>query len=543
VLKDLLMPGALNRGAKPAQRRVGGHAIAQLQRVPGSFTGLVIALVLLAFVATLSFLGWQQYSNSAAEARVTNRQIIVLNRIMRSLEKAQSAERGFLLSAKAADARPESGKQPASSSRGAIDSAAVLRGVLNNPKAADARPESGKQPAHSSRGPVDTAAVLRGVFNTRESAYVERYRAAETNVRQLFPSLSQSFPIGDDLVPRFRKSASAILPRLDETMQLAKAGPLDQALTISRLDEEAEMMDRARALADDTEQALDARLTNLRSDTRFSARWAQLIATIGCTGVFAILLFSYVRIKRLLSTRALLNDRLATTNEDLQQFIFSASHDLQEPLRTLRIFADSLENKIKAHRPFERDLFHLRTAAGQMSALLADLLIYTEVAAEPLKIGEGAQMEKIVQEIVQELNEAVTTHRARVHFGELGLIPMASDHARHLLRNLISNAIRFRDPNIAPEVHVSASHDDHRWLVCVKDNGIGIQPEYHQHIFGIFKRLHTRSTYPGTGLGLAICKKIVERYGGRIWVESAPAAGSSFFFSIPDVGSPKRLSA
>jgi signal transduction histidine kinase len=468
VLNNHVLPDPASGESKP-----GGLPIKRLQAVPGSLTGLVIALILLAFVATLSFLGWQQYSNSAAEGRATNQQIFVLTRAMRDLEEAQNAQRGFLLSG--------------------------------------------------------------------EAAYTDRYHFIDAKIHQLLPTMAPVNETSASLGPLFRQSAQETLANLSETIRLAQAG--GQKFTSKRIDQEVLMMDHLRALADQIDQSLQARATNLGANTRSYARWAQLSATIGCTGVFAILLVSNIQIKRLLSTREVLNRRLATANEDLQQFIFSASHDLQEPLRTLRIFADSLESKIKAHRPFDRDLYHLRTAAEQMSALLTDLLTYTEVADESFTTRELADMRRISREVIQELRDLVAKNSALIEIHELAPMPMASNHARHLLKNLISNAIRYHEPNVSPVVTVSASREGKRWIVCVKDNGIGIQPEYHQHIFGIFKRLHTRAEYPGTGLGLAICKKLVERYGGRIWVESTSGAGSSFFFSIPDVSSGRRLSA
>lgn len=468
MLNNHMLPGPASGKSRP-----DGLLIARLQAVPGSLTGLVIALILLAFVATLSFLGWQQYSNSAAEGRVTNQQIFVLTRVMRDLEEAQNAQQGFLL--------------------------------------------SGRAP------------------------YADRYHAIDAKIDRLLPTMTPVNETSASLGPLFRQSALKTLANLSETIRLAQAG--GRGFSSNRIDQEVLMMDQLRSLADQIDQSLEARATNLRANTRSYARWAQLSATIGCTGVFATLLASNIHIKRLLSTRDVLNKRLATANENLQQFIFAASHDLQEPLRTLRIFADSLESKIKAHRPFDRDLYHLRTAAEQMSALLTDLLTYTEVTDESFTTREPADMRRISREVVQELRDLVAKNSALIEIHELAPMPIASSHARHLLRNLISNAIRYHEPNVSPVVAVSASRDGKRWIVCVKDNGIGIQSEYHQHIFGIFKRLHTRAEYPGTGLGLAICKKIVERYGGRIWVESTPGAGSSFFFSIPDASSGRRLSA
>jgi signal transduction histidine kinase len=446
--------------ADPATSRskAGKAPVARLQAVPASLTGFAVALILLAFVATLSFLGWQRYLNSAVEVRITNQQIYLLGGAMRELEEAQNAQRGFLLSG--------------------------------------------------------------------EPAYTNRYDALDRKIRALLPTITPVNEMSAHLGPLFRESTLQTLATLRDTIRVAQTGRGE--VTTTRIDREVLMMDHVRSLADEIDRSLQARATDLRTNARSSARWAQLSATIGCAGVFTILLASNVHRRNLLSTRDVLNERLAVANQDLQQFIFAASHDLQEPLRTLRIFADSLESKIRAQRPFERDLYHLRNAAEQMSALIADLLTYTEVANESFMPGDMADMQKIAREVVRELRELVEKNNARVDVQQLALMPMAGNHARHLLRNLISNAIRYHEPNTPPVVTVSASREGKHWIVCVKDNGIGIQPEYYQHIFGIFKRLHTRADYPGTGLGLAICKKIVERYGGRIWVESTLGSGSKF---------------
>ncbi len=171
--------------------------------------------------------------------------------------------------------------------------------------------------------------------------------------------------------------------------------------------------------------------------------------------------------------------------------------------------------------------------ASRMDALIQDLLAYLTAGSASSHRKESTSLESALQAALMGLGKAVAETGAVITHDPLPSLRMLEVHAQQLFQNLIGNALKYRgaDP---PAVHLSAHRDGHAWILSVQDNGIGIDPAYQAQVFGLFKRLHSASEYAGTGIGLAICKKLVERYGGRIWVESAAGKGSTFSFSIPD---------
>ena len=227
-------------------------------------------------------------------------------------------------------------------------------------------------------------------------------------------------------------------------------------------------------------------------------------------------------------------EELRRANDDLQQFAYSASHDLQEPLRGVKIYSELLEKRLQG-RLDEKDteyLEFLRGSASRLETLVKDLLSYTQLnrGQEP---GEHESSKAALDAATANLGEAVAETRARVEHGHLPEVRVHRAHLQLLFQNLVGNAIKYRRPDVTPEVHVSARRLNGKWLFAVRDNGIGIEEAYRERIFGLFKRLHSDGQYAGTGIGLAICKRIAERYEGRIWVESEPGKGSTFYFTLP----------
>lgn len=228
------------------------------------------------------------------------------------------------------------------------------------------------------------------------------------------------------------------------------------------------------------------------------------------------------------------NSVIMRSNADLQQFAYSASHDLQEPLRMVATYSELLKEEFggKLGETGEVYLAHALRGVARMERLLSDLRAYVHVSAsgqEPTEdIDSGAALDKALTnlEVVIRENKGSITRTSlpavRIHQFELEL----------LFQNLIGNAIRYRR-NDPPQIHVMARREGTKWLFAVQDNGIGIEPEYQEQVFRMFKRLHNSADYPGSGMGLAICQRIVERSGGTIWVESDPGQGSTFFFTIP----------
>ncbi len=226
-------------------------------------------------------------------------------------------------------------------------------------------------------------------------------------------------------------------------------------------------------------------------------------------------------------------EELAKSNAELEQFAYIASHDLQEPLRMVSSYVQLLERRYKGKLDQDADEFISFASEGavRMQRLINDLLAYSRVGTSG-KNFETLNLEAILaqalenlQLVIKEQNAAVTHDPLPIAFGDSGQLTQ-------VFQNLIDNAIKFSGDEM-PKVHISAWLEGGECVCSVRDNGIGIAPEYLNRLFLLFQRLHTRKEYPGTGLGLAICKRIVERHGGKIWVESKPKEGSTFYFRIP----------
>ncbi|MCG2771630.1 MAG: ATP-binding protein [Desulfobacterales bacterium] len=229
---------------------------------------------------------------------------------------------------------------------------------------------------------------------------------------------------------------------------------------------------------------------------------------------------------------------LARSNAELEQFAYVASHDLQEPLRIITNYLQLLERRAqgKLDDDVKKYIDRAVGAGGRMRTLITDLLTYSRVGsrANPL---ESVNSDALLEDTLAVLKLALEMSGATVTHDPLPTVMADWSQLGQLFQNLLSNGLKFRREE-APRLHVAATREDRAWVFAVSDNGIGIEPEYLDRIFGVFQRLHTRSEFPGTGIGLAICKKIVERHGGRIWVESAFGQGSTFYFTIPENGGP-----
>jgi PAS domain S-box-containing protein len=240
------------------------------------------------------------------------------------------------------------------------------------------------------------------------------------------------------------------------------------------------------------------------------------------------------KIARDITERKRVDDELRRANKDLEQFVFSASHDLQEPLRTIKIYAELLATRHAGIVEGEAAKFlgYLQHAATRMEALVRDLLTYAQLSRidQPVEAEDAAAA---LADTLSTLSAALSASGGNVTFGPLPTLPIHGVHLRLLFQNLIGNAIKYRNPDVPPAVHVSAARQGDLWVFSVRDNGIGIKPEYKEKIFDLFTRLHSGEQYAGTGIGLAICQRIVERYHGRIWVESRPGEGSVFSFAVP----------
>ena len=225
-------------------------------------------------------------------------------------------------------------------------------------------------------------------------------------------------------------------------------------------------------------------------------------------------------------------ERVSRSNAELREFAYIASHDLQEPLRNISTFTQLLSQRYQGKFDEEADRFmsYVVDSAGRMTRLIRDLLSYSQVLHGDGDESAELPLNEPVEWALRNLHASVEENGAVVQIDPLPVVWGDKMQIAQLFQNLISNAIKYRSAE-PPRIHISAEEDGSQVTVSVRDNGIGIAPTYHDKIFGIFRRLHGND-YPGTGIGLAICKKIVERHGGRIWVESEAGQGSAFKFSL-----------
>jgi PAS domain S-box-containing protein len=231
-------------------------------------------------------------------------------------------------------------------------------------------------------------------------------------------------------------------------------------------------------------------------------------------------------------------DELARSNQELEQFAYVASHDLQEPLRMVSNYTQLLARRYRDQLDADGMEFidFAVDGAKRMQDLIHDLLSYARVGTRGKEFRSVAA-DAIVGDALTNLSGAIEEAHAEVVVDALPTLVCDASQMTQVFQNLIGNAVKFRRPGVPPVVRISASRGRHAWTIEVADNGIGIDPKYFDRIFQMFQRLHGRGEYPGTGIGLALCKKIVERHGGRIRVDSTPGTGTTFAFTIPDAAS------
>jgi signal transduction histidine kinase len=226
------------------------------------------------------------------------------------------------------------------------------------------------------------------------------------------------------------------------------------------------------------------------------------------------------------------NRELERKNKELEQFAYVASHDLQEPLRTVTSFAELFQKqyKNKMDESGDKYLEYIMQSSNRMKILITDLLEYSRIGSK--KQWEQVDCGKVLGEVLADLDVAIRESAAEIIAGELPVITGYPTEIKQLFQNLISNAIKFRKKDAAPRITISAEKKGDGWEFAVQDNGIGIAKEHHDRIFIIFQRLHSRNLYQGSGIGLSHCKKIVELHKGRIWLDSNPGEGTTFYFNL-----------
>ena len=274
---------------------------------------------------------------------------------------------------------------------------------------------------------------------------------------------------------------------------------------------------------------------------------------IGCLNLHSLTENAYSELHRLLAERiaiyiagAIANaqlhsqvtqqaDELSRSNRELEQFAYVASHDLQEPLRMVSSYVQLLERRYSGQldERAEKYIYFAVDGATRMQRLITDLLAYSRVGTQGGELSP-TDTSPVVDEALSNLEVALADSNARVVYPDLPQVTADSSQLVQLFQNLIGNALKFKSGE-RPRVEVRAERDGSYWLFSVRDNGVGFDQKYADRVFGVFKRLHRNRDIPGTGIGLAICQRIIDRHGGRIWAESTPGKGATFYFTLPAV--------
>ncbi len=225
---------------------------------------------------------------------------------------------------------------------------------------------------------------------------------------------------------------------------------------------------------------------------------------------------------------------LRRTNAELEQFAYVAAHDLQEPLRNVALGTQMLASRCRGQIEPKAEQFLQFTVAGaqQMEVMIRDLLAYCRALDGDAAPQQPAESAAVLENVMQTLSARIEETNAAVTSDPLPPVAMEATHLAHVFQNLIGNALKYRSTAEPPRIHIAAAYNGRECIFSVRDNGVGISPQFHARIFGVFKRLDRRDP-PGSGIGLALCKRIVEHYGGRIWVDSDVNRGATFFFTVP----------
>ncbi len=236
-----------------------------------------------------------------------------------------------------------------------------------------------------------------------------------------------------------------------------------------------------------------------------------------------------------ISERKRMEVELLRANEDLQQFAWAASHDLQEPLRMVTSFTQLIRKRYGKYLGEEGNKFieYAVEGASRMETMLSGLRDYWQSSGSRDQERGPVSLQEVVEQALGNLQTAIDETKAEILVDSLPVLSANPSMILLVFQNLIGNALKYRHPERSPRVHIGVTRQGNVWQFSVTDNGIGIDPRYHEQIFGIFKRLHGRQEYAGAGIGLALCQKIAQRHGGRIWVESDGKSGSQFYFTLP----------
>jgi PAS domain S-box-containing protein len=407
----------------------------------------------------------------------------------------------------------------------------------------------------------DAETGQRGYLLTRRESYLEPYNLAVKKVDQqiaILKRLTVTDPNQQQVLSSLEPLIAQKLAELQETIVLRKNKGFEAAVQVVLTNQGQKLMDQIRALIQKMQENKNQQLQNWLAEKEQEAKAVQLMFLVG----IVLNLFAFYLVYRAIKTETTerqqaevslkqLNEELETrvqertaelkeanvsllhSNRELEQFAYVASHDLQEPLRAVNSYAQLIARKYQGNLDAKADKYigYIMEGAVRMQQLINDLLEFSRVGTRGKEL-EPTDCEKVLGQVLNNLKVAIAESNAVVTHDPLPRVIGDETQLLQLFQNLLSNAIKFHRSE-PPQVHVKAQQQDNEWLFSISDNGIGMEPEYFERIFMIFQRLHSRSEYPGTGIGLAICKKIVERHGGHMWVDSTPGVGTTFYFTFP----------
>ncbi len=408
---------------------------------------------------------------------------------------------------------------------------------------------------------TDAETGQRGYVITGDESFLEPYQAAISLVDgkiQGLLDLTADDPYQQARIVSLKTSVSDKLSELQRVIDIRRTQGAEAAQQAVAAGVGKGFMDDIRQVLGEMQAHENTLLTNYADDNDNTSKRARGTFFILLVVMIILLVSGYFMIRRdsrarkkaeenlrvlnqeleqrvLERTQQLeeINHELTRSNEELQQFAYVASHDLQEPLRMVASYTQLLARRYKGKLDSDADDFisFAVDGANRMQGLINDLLAYSRVGTKG-KPFAPTDCNDVLEQALGNLHVAIEESGVVVTHDDLPMIMADSTQMVQLFQNLIGNAIKFKGKE-APHIEIKARKQDKEWLISVHDNGLGIDPQYADRVFIIFQRLHTRDEYPGTGIGLAICKRVVERHGGRIWVKSEPGKGSTFSFTLP----------
>lgn len=389
---------------------------------------------------------------------------------------------------------------------------------------------------------LDSETGERGFLITSDTNYLQPYKISlqniSSNIAQL-RSLTKDNPSQQRNLDTLEKFITLKLSYTENLIALKKQGDEKKIKEIKISNNGKYFMDQIRSVNNSMQIQEERLFEDRRANTNKSIANAQVIFIL--EGSFALLITLFLatvilnELNRRTKTEKKMKDyniELERKNREIEQFAYIASHDLQEPLRSISNFSKLLSGKLADHpdKKVHDYMSYVAGGATRMSNLIFDLLEYSRIGKDVSKF--VIDCDKLVQEILTDMTIDIKENNAEIHVSKLPVVN-GYPYLKSLFQNLLSNAIKFHKAKTHPVIHISAIDKGSEFQFLIKDNGIGIEKIYHERIFIIFQRLHSRAEYDGTGIGLSQCKKIVELHGGKIWVESGPGEGTTFIFTIP----------